>query len=44
MRILAVHLKEATIIYTGKIVLTPTKEIITLAPDTKTEIAVWNFK
>ena len=41
--VLAGHLVEATINYTGEIVLFPTQGTITLAPDTKTEIDIWHF-
>lgn len=41
--VLAGHLTEGIINYTGEIVVTPSKEVISLAPDTKTEIDVWHF-
>lgn len=44
MSVLAGHLKEATISYTSEIVISPAQGLISLRPDTYTEIDVWYFE
>ena len=41
--VLAGHLEEATIRYTGEIILTPAEGKIGRKPDTRTEIDIWDL-